>query len=114
MDEPPIHGVRNKKNAPEPCGSEALFAIRTTLRGNGDLFVILRIHADLVGLRALVLELHHAIDEGEDGVIAAEADVIARVILGAVLADDDVAGDYLLAAVLLDAEEFRVAVAPVA
>src|SRR6476620_2665187 len=84
------------------------------LRRGGELRVVLRVDADLVGLRRLVLELHDAVDEGEDRVVAAEADVLARVILGAILADDDVARDDLLAAVLLDAEEFRIAVAAVA
>src|SRR6476661_11108390 len=72
------------------------------------------IHADLLPRLALVLELHHAVDEGVDGVVRAEADVLARVPLRAALAHDDVAGDDLLTAELLDAAVLRVAVAPVA
>ena len=58
----------------------------------GELRIVLGVHADLVGLGALVLELHDAVDEGVDRVVRAQADVAARVPLGAALPDDDVAG----------------------
>lgn len=48
--------------------------------------------------------LDEAVDEGEERVVGAGADVGARVVLGAALADDDVAGEDELAVVLLHAE----------
>ena len=62
---------------------------------------------------ATAIEFHAAIDEGEDGVIAAETDVAAGQELGAALADDDIAGDDGFAAEFLDAEALADAVAPV-
>src|SRR5690606_41808960 len=52
--------------------------------------------------------------EREQGVVLADADVVAGVVLGAALADDDVAGEHELAAVALHAEAFRFRVAAVA
>lgn len=52
----------------------------------------------------LALELHNSIDEREDCVILAKANVVAWVHVCAVLADDDVTGDNLLAAELLHAK----------
>src|SRR3954466_3963526 len=49
-------------------------------------------------------ERHRAVDQRKDGVVAAEADILARMPLGAALADQDVAGNHLLAAELLDTE----------
>ena len=60
------------------------------------------------------VELHRAVDQREQRVVAAHADIGARVELGAALAHDDVAGDHDLAAELLDAEAPAVGVAPVA
>src|SRR5690606_10655912 len=65
-------------------------------------------------LRALGGELHRAVDQREQGVVAAEADARTRMELGAALADDDVAGLDRLAAVHLHAEVLRVGVAAVA
>src|SRR5687768_8976151 len=48
-----------------------------------------RVDADLLATLVLVLEGHHAVDEGVDRVVAPEADVLARVPLRAALADDD-------------------------
>src|SRR5687767_7627922 len=55
-------------------------------------------------LRALGRELDLAVDQREQGVVAAEADAHARMELGAALADDDVSGFDRLAAVHLHAE----------
>ena len=59
---------------------------------------------------ALVLasygELHRAVDQREQGVILAHADVVARVELGTTLANDDVASLDQLTAVALDAKSF--------
>src|SRR5206468_2372794 len=51
-----------------------------------------------------VLERHRAFDERKEGMVLADADIDARVPLGAALTDQDVAGEHLLAAELLDAE----------
>src|SRR3546814_7432085 len=55
-------------------------------------------------LRALDRELDLAVDEREQGVVAAEADAHARMELGAALANDDVAGFDRLATIDLPAE----------
>src|SRR5690348_10323720 len=65
-------------------------------------------------LRALGRELDLAVDQREQGVVAAEADAHARVELRAALANDDVARVDGLAAVQLHAQELRVGVAAVA
>src|SRR5688572_31249288 len=59
------------------------------------------------------LELDGAVLEREDRVVAAEADVEARLELRAALADDDRARPHRLPAVRLDAPVLRVAVAAV-
>ena len=53
-------------------------------------------------------ELHGAVDQREQGVILAHADVIARVELGTALANENVAGLDQLTAVALDAKSFGV------
>src|SRR5690349_12286769 len=63
---------------------------------------------------ALDLELDRAIDQGEQRVVAAEADARARMEARAALADDDVAGFDRLATIDLHAEVLRVRVATVA
>ena len=52
--------------------------------------------------------------EGEEGEVAALADVLAGMDLGSALADDDGAGLEELAVIRLDAEILRVGVASVA
>lgn len=54
-----------------------------------------------------------AFGEGEDGIIATEADIFARVPFSATLADDDIAWDDVFAAKFFDAETFAVAVTSV-
>src|SRR6185312_12511176 len=56
----------------------------------------------------------HAVRGGEQGVVAADADVGARIHLGAPLADQDVAGEDLLAAEALHAQALAVGIAAVA
>src|SRR3546814_3846492 len=87
-----------------PISGTALFGRR--LGGSSD-------HAD-VGAVAGLAELHPALGDGEDRVIPAEADILARMHLGAALADDDVPGDDGLAPELLHAEATALGVAPVA
>ena len=59
------------------------------------------------------IKLNPAIHEGEDGVIAAKADVPAGNELRSALADDDIAGDDDLSAEFLDAKTLALAVATV-
>src|SRR6188768_2893395 len=59
-------------------------------------------------------EAHHAVGGGEQGVVAADPDILARIHLGAALADQDVAGQHLLAAEALDAQPLAVGIAAVA
>src|SRR3989442_576156 len=73
-----------------------------------------RIYADSVALLVLVLELHDAVHDGEEAVVAGAADVAARVKLGAPLSDEDAAGRDELAAVSLHPQVLRARVAPVA
>ena len=63
---------------------------------------------------AVLGELHLAVLEGEEGEVAALADVLAGMNLGSALADDDGAGLEELAVIRLDAEILRVGVASVA
>ena len=78
-----------------------------SLRGSGS--------EDLVDVdaAAFAVEADGACDDGEDGVVTAEADAFTGGPFGAALADDDVAGDDLLAAVFFDTEAFAAAVATV-
>ena len=59
---------------------------------------------ELAVLRTAGHELHLAVRRREQGVVAAETDVQARMEVGAALTHDDVAGENLLAAVALDAQ----------
>src|SRR5690606_13706015 len=65
-------------------------------------------------LRALGGELHLAVDQREQGVVAAEADAVTGVELRTTLADDDVAGLDGLPTIDLHAQVLRVGVAAVA
>src|SRR5262249_2062412 len=59
-------------------------------------------------------ELNVTVDEGEQRVVLAKADVLARMPLGAALARQNVAGQHLLAAENLQPEALTVRVAAVA
>src|SRR5690606_1244264 len=73
-----------------------------------------RVDADLLAATLRVgLELHLAIDEGVDGVVAAEPDVASRMEAGAALTDDDGPGLHHFAVVMLDAEALTGAIAAV-
>ena len=50
--------------------------------------------------------LHHARLERKQGEIAAHADILSRMRLGAALADDDIPGNHRFIAEFLDAEPF--------
>src|SRR6476620_8607721 len=108
----PRLSLSNEKKAPRTAGgSRRSRSVRSgRRRGLGRH----RVDADLEARLALVLELHHAVDERVDRVVGAETDVLARVPPRAALTHDDVARHDPLSAELLDAAVFRVAVAAVA
>src|SRR5690606_2933888 len=64
-------------------------------------------------LRAFDGDFDDTVFQGEERVVAPDADVVARMELGAALPHDDVAGDHELAGVALHAEPFRFGVAAV-
>src|SRR5579883_3481636 len=71
------------------------------------------IDADAAAI-AVALELHHAVDQREQRVVLAEADVRPRMQLGSALAHQHAPGAHGLAAILFHAPALRVTVAPVA
>src|SRR6185437_10825789 len=83
----------NKRKAPRLAGPSGLNVTRASARDH--------VHRALA-LGALDGKLHLAIDQREQGVVAAQPDADARMELGAALADDDVAGFDGLAAEQLD------------
>src|SRR3569832_1908703 len=62
---------------------------------------------------ALDLELHDAVGQREQGMVAADADVAARMEVRAALTDQDITRRHLLITEALDAEALRVGVASV-
>src|SRR3954447_18172560 len=87
-----------------PVGWERLFGGQCRRRDH--------VHLDLA-LRAGA-EGDHAVGGGEQGVVAADAYIGARIHLGAALADQDVAGENLLTAEALHAQALAVGIAAVA
>ena len=71
------------------------------------------VNADLLSVFAQSFKADDAVGEGEEGIVFADADVVAGVELGAALADENVAGEHGLAVGTLDAEEFCLAVSTV-
>ena len=61
-------------------------------------------HAHIGSVVLLGDELHGAMSGREQGVVLADADILARPVLRAALANEDVAGEHGFAAELLDAE----------
>src|SRR3546814_13905657 len=96
-------GNGNPFPSPPSRSGTALFGRR--LGGSSD-------HAD-VGAVAGLAELHPALGDGADRVIPAAADILARMHLGAALADDDVPGDDGLDPAPLHAAATALGVAPV-
>ena len=74
---------------------------------------LFRKNADTLAIAAEPLEHDIPFGRGEDGVIAADADILPRMELGAALADDDVAGNDVLTAKTLDAQTLALTVAAV-
>ena len=73
-----------------------------------------RLDADEGAILRALLEHHAALDQGEQGVVAPHADVVAGVIDGAALTDQNVARHHRLTAGLLQPEATAFGVAPVA
>jgi hypothetical protein len=94
-----------------PNSVRAKAAIARTLNGDSHLFRFRRDDADT---SATDIKLHDAIDQREESVVAAYADVAARVELCAALADDDATGADGLTAVRFDAQPLRIRVSSVA
>src|SRR6267143_2203760 len=87
---------------------------RGTLLGGLGLRRSRRHDRDILAPGQALVELDRTARSREYRVVAADADMRARVKLGAALAHDDVAWDDDLAAIFLDAEPPAAAVAPVA
>src|SRR4051794_17567431 len=87
-----------------PLGWERLFSSQCRRREH--------VHLDLAA--AAGAERDQAVGGGEEGVVATDTDILARVHLGAALADQDVAGHDLLAAEALHAEAASIGIAAVA
>ena len=81
------------------------------------MYVVGRGDLDLLGgdvhATTFAVEEYATINKGEDGVVAAHADVLTGVELGATLANNDVAGDNSLATELLHAEALAAGIATV-
>ena len=72
-----------------------------------------RIDADELAASAFVFKFDDALDQREERVVFAAADVVARLPLGAALTCDDVAAEHALAAKFLEAQSLRMRIAPV-
>src|SRR4051812_39710676 len=70
--------------------------------------------SDHVHAAAFAVELHDAIDQGEQGVVRAQPNAAAWMELGADLPHQDVAGDHLFSGVALHATSLPVGIAAVA
>ena len=58
----------------------------------------LGLHAHGRTVQTTLLEHHHTVLQGVEGVVLTHSNILAGVVLGAALANDDVAGDALLTA----------------
>src|SRR4051812_45263191 len=103
--------VSQCKNAEAPAGGASAGAAFSR-RQAGSRSTLADEHR-LANARALDGEAHFAVDQCEQRVILADADVRAGVELGAALADDDGAGRHGLAAEHLHAEHLRLRIAAV-
>ena len=69
--------------------------------------------ADESALRALVFEAHDAVDDGKERIVLGAADILARLIVRAALANQNAAAGYDLPAESLDSEPLAVRIASV-
>src|SRR5215203_1766153 len=81
-------------------------------RGHGSR--VERVDAHLLAIPADRFKFDQAVDQRIQRVVAADADVVARMELGATLANDDAARANGVAVVELDSQSLRLAVAAVA
>src|SRR5205085_10599909 len=72
------------------------------------------IDADEFAAPPFLFKLHHAGDEREERVVRTEADVVARLELGAALAHEKLAARHHLPAEPLDAQSLSIRIAPIA
>src|SRR5580658_5893429 len=70
-------------------------------------------YADELAVRALIFEAHHASDGGEEAIVLGAADVPARLVTRAALANQYAAAGDELAAETLDAQPLSVRIASV-
>ncbi len=82
-------------------------------RLRGQLRSTLCVNADELAFLSLILEFNKAFDQREQSVVLADADVVARLPLGAALTSQYVAAEYVLAAKLLKTKPLRVRIAAV-
>ena len=71
------------------------------------------IHADEFALRALVLEFYKALDQCEERVVLAAANIIARLPLRSTLPSEYISAEHMLATELLQAKPLCIRVATV-
>jgi hypothetical protein len=95
----------NKKEEEE---TPQVLRLSSGFRGDG-----FRDRNDLHGSLGFLVEFDVTVAQGEDGEIAAEADVLARMNVRTALSDDDAASGDELTAVGFDSTHFRFAVAAV-
>lgn len=70
----------------------------------GPPFERLLLNGATLAVAAHTLEVDAAVNESEQGVVAADADALTRMDVGAALTDQDVAGQNVLTVAALDAE----------
>src|SRR5947207_12734893 len=99
----PIHRPGNRKNEERPGSPDR----SPTVSYRPLPSVCIRFHTHPIPLLVLVLELHDAVDEREQRVVAAAADVLAGMEFRAALPHEDVTGPHRLAAEALHAEVLR-------
>ncbi len=71
------------------------------------------VNADLLLASCLVLELDLTVDQSEEGVVCAHADIVAGMNSSASLSDDDIAGDNRLTVGLLNAKSLGLGITTV-
>ena len=71
------------------------------------------VNADLLLASSLVLELDLTVDQSEEGVVGAHANIVAGMNSGSSLSDDDIAGDNGLTVGLLNAKSLGLGITTV-
>ncbi len=102
--------VETKKSAPRD--EERTFLFEES-RGCPALSFCLGLYGHHAAVALTTLEGNNAVGEGEERVVAAHADILARIVNRAALANDDVAGDASLTTPDFHAESLRSGLAAV-